>query len=128
MKRLHEEAGVDYSGVDLDNLPQVTRRIFRSIHDFGVGNLLAEPDDPTFHAVDAQRRAALLHAVEEATPGWDDRQRETAAAVLDVLWHVPSYERLVGAWRFDGDRASDTLDWAIQLVVAAVEQDRPPPT
>ena len=103
-------------------------RIFASLHAFAVGQTTVEPDDPTFRAVDEQRRAALRRALGEAAPEWSDDQREVAAGALDVLWHVPSYERLVSAWSFDGDRATATIAWLIDLVVAAVEDDRPPRT
>jgi AcrR family transcriptional regulator len=128
MRRLHEEAGVDYDGVDLASLSQLTARILASMRSFAVGRTVVEPGEPTFRAVDEQRRTALLRAVGEAAPGWTDRQRETAAAVLDVLWHPPSYERMVSAWGFDGDRATSALSWMIDLVKDAVDQDRPPPT
>lgn len=126
MRRLHEEAGVDYDRVQLASLAQLAERIFASLASFSVGRTVEEPRDPTFHAVDEHRRAALLRAVEEAAPGWPEQQRETAAAALDVLWHLPSYERLVSAWRFDGDRAAATIAWLIGLVRDAVDRDRPP--
>jgi AcrR family transcriptional regulator len=127
MKRLHEEAGIDYDRIRLATLTKIAGRMFRSMRSFAVGQSVVEPNDPTFQAVDEQRRAALRRAVEEAAPDWNDRQRETTAAVLDVLWHVPSYERLVSAWQFDPDRATRTLAWMIDLVVDAVERDEPPP-
>lgn len=126
MERLHREAGVDYGSLRLGTIGSLTRRLFRSLERFQVGRTFVEPDDPTFRAVDDERRLALLRAVGEAAPAWSRRQRETAAAALDVLWHLPSYERLVSAWDFDGARATSTVDWVIGLVVEAVERDQPP--
>jgi AcrR family transcriptional regulator len=128
MRRLHEEAGVDYGGVELSSLTDLTGRIFASLHAYAAEQAVLEPDDPTFHAVDEQRRAALRRAVDEAAPpAWTDEQRETVAAALDVLWHLPSYERLVSAWRFDGERATATISWLIDLVRAAVDRGEAPP-
>jgi AcrR family transcriptional regulator len=128
MRRLHEEAGVDYGGVSLASLTDLTGRIFASLHAYAAEQSVLEPDDPTFHAVDEQRRSALRRAVEaEAPPGWTGEQRETVAAALDVLWHLPSYERLVSGWGFDGERATATISWLIDLVRTAVDDDRPPP-
>ena len=128
MQRLEEEAGVTYEGVTLDDLPAVTARVFASLHSFAVQHADIPPiDDPTFEAADERRRVALRQAVATAAPGWSKAQQETAAASLDVLWNLPSYERLVGAWQFDGDRATETLTWLIARVVAAVDADDPPP-
>jgi AcrR family transcriptional regulator len=127
MQRLNEEAGVDYEGIELDTLPEVTGRILRALSGFSARSLVDGPDDPTFHAVDERRRAALLHAVSKEAPAWTPGQRETVAAVLDVLWNVPSHERLVTAWGMPGQRSVDTIAWAIGLVVKAVREGRPPP-
>ena len=126
MKRLHEQAGVDYDRVELHTLTALTARIFESLGSFAVGPSVTEPDDPTFHAVDVQRRAALRRAVDGAQPAWTDERRETAAAVLDILWHVPSYERLVSAWGFDDRRATSAIRWTMDLVIEAIERDEPP--
>lgn len=126
MRRLEEEAGVDYDGVALATLAEVTGRILRSLERFAVGSTVREPDDPTFQAVDVRRHAALLRAVGEAAPAWSERQREAAAGVLDVLWNPPSYERLVSSWRLEPERATAALSWVMGLVVAAVEGDAPP--
>jgi AcrR family transcriptional regulator len=126
MQRLNQLAGVDYDAVDLENLAEVTGQVFRSLGDYAAGQTTAEPDEATFRDVDVQRRAALLRAVEAEAPAWTRRQREDAAAALDVLWHVPSYERLVGAWGMSTARATATIDWLIRLVVDAVRADDAP--
>jgi AcrR family transcriptional regulator len=126
MRRLEREAGVDYEAVELATVAEVTARIMRSLERFAVGSTVAEPDDPTFRAVDVRRHQALLRAMGEAAPGWSEPQREAAAAVLDVLWNPPSYERLVSSWRFDPDRATAALSWVIGLVVEAVESGQAP--
>ena len=126
MERLNEEAGVDYEALDLASLGPTTARIFRSLRSFAVDPGVPESDDPTFLAVDARRRAALLRAVEHEAPGWTRTQRETAAAALDIIWNLPSYERLVGVWGMSSSRATATIRWALDLVTAAVEDGEPP--
>jgi len=46
---------------------------------------------------------------------------------LDVLWNLPSYERLVGVWGVDGSTATEAVNWLMSKVIEAVEEDGPPP-
>ena len=46
--------------------------------------------------------------------------------MLDVLWGVPSYERLVTAWNLDGQEATEAITWLIGLLVDAIRHDRRP--
>jgi len=68
----------------------------------------------------------LLGAIARATPAWSERERQAAAAVLDLLWNPPSYERLVSAWGFDAAQAIGTLTWLIGLVEDAIRTGRRP--
>jgi AcrR family transcriptional regulator len=113
MVRLGEEAGVDYEQLSLGSVAEVAGRMFRSLGSFAVANVTNPPDDPTFVAVDQNRRAALLRAVTESKPDWSQEQQLTLAASLDVLWGVPSYDRLVSAWGMSPDEAVGVLAWAI---------------
>jgi AcrR family transcriptional regulator len=125
MQRLEEEAGITYEDVTLDNLGAVTAKVFLSRGAFAVGASVTGPDSPTFVAVDERRRDALLRAVAASTPAWTDGQRATTAAVLDMLWNLPSYERLVGVWNLSPEDATRAITWLIDHVVAAVERDEP---
>jgi hypothetical protein len=71
-------------------------------------------------AANQRQRAALLGAVGTAAPGWSDVDRRTAAGLLDVLWSVVSYERLVVDWGLDPPDAIRALTWAVGLVEDAV--------
>ncbi len=113
MVRLGQEAGVDYERLTLADVGEVAGRMFRSLGSFAVSNVTSPPDDPTFVAVDQDRRQALLRAVAEAKPGLSEHQQLTMAAALDVLWGVPSYDRLVSAWGMSPDAAVGVLAWAI---------------
>jgi AcrR family transcriptional regulator len=127
MKRLEEEAGVDYETVDLANLADVTARIFATLPSFAVRDSVRAPEDPTFEAVEQRRHAALLRAVAASAPHWTDAEQETAAGLLDIVWNLPSFERLVSGWGFDGDRATGAISWLLTLVIRAIEHDERPP-
>jgi AcrR family transcriptional regulator len=127
MARLEEEAGVTYEGLDLAALPAITARVFSSRRSFAAREAVEEPADPLFVEVDQRRRDALLQAVRAATPTWSDAERTTVAALLDVVWSMPAYERLVGAWDFDGDDATHAITWLMSLLTHAIDDDTPPP-
>jgi AcrR family transcriptional regulator len=116
MGRLAETAGVNYEDVTLSSLAEVAGRVFRSLGTFAVAATPLPPGDPTFAAVDDQRRQALLRAVAADDSDLSERHQVIIAAVLDVLWSVASYERLVTAWGMDPDDAIDAIGWAIDVV------------
>jgi hypothetical protein len=66
-----------------------------------VAESVLAPDDPTFEAIDQRRQAALRRAVGEDAPDWTDDRRAAVAALLDAIWNLPAYERLVAHWNFD---------------------------
>jgi len=127
MARLEEEAGVTYEGLDLDHLPEITARVFSSRRSFAAREAVEPPADPLFVEVDQRRRDALLHAITVATPAWSEAQRRTTAALLDVVWGMPAYERLVGAWELDGDDATRAITWLMARLTAAIDDDEAPP-
>jgi AcrR family transcriptional regulator len=128
MARLEEEAGVTYEGLDLDTLPEIAARVFSSRRSFAARGAVDAPADPLFVEVDQRRRDAVLHAVTAATPTWSDAERRTVAALLDVVWGMPSYERLVTVWDLDGDDATDAITWLMSLLTAVIDDDAPPPS
>ena len=127
MQRLESEAGISYEDVDLANLGEVTARVFASLQRFAVRESVDTPRDPTFVGVDTRRREALLRAVTASAPHWTEREQRVTAGLLDVLWNLPSYERLVGAWGVDASTASDAVNWLMAKVIEAVEEGDPPP-
>ena len=62
-----------------------------------------------------------------ATPTWTESERRTVAALLDLVWSMPGYERLVGAWDFDGDDATRAITWLMSLLTDTIDDDAPPP-
>ena len=129
MRQLEDEAGITYEDVDLTNIGEVTGRVFASLQRFAVRDSVRTPDaDPTFATVDIRRRRALLDAVADATPDWSDSERATAAGLLDVLWNLPTYERLVGPWGLADDDATHAVTWLMDKVLEAIAAGRPPGT
>ena len=126
MHRLEQEAGVSYEGVGLDDLADVAALVFSARASFAVPPAVAE--DPTFVAEDRLRRDALRDALAGAAVanGWTDVERNMAAGLLDVLWNVPSFERLVVHWGLGADDATDAIAWAIGLVVGTFRAGNAP--
>jgi AcrR family transcriptional regulator len=128
MLRLEDEAGITYEKVDLGNLGAVTARVFSTLSSFAVAESVKTPHDPTFDAVDHRRRAALQRALAAGTSEWTEDQRDTVAALLDVLWNPTTYERLVANWGFNHQRAVTAILWMIDEILERVEQNAPPPS
>lgn len=127
MQRLEAEAGITYEEVGPANLAEVTAAIFATLHSFAARTDVHEPDAPTFLAVDQRRRDALARVLTETAPGWAPPERAAAAALLDVLWNPPTYERLVGVWGIDAAGATRAITWLQGLVLRAIRDgDRPP--
>ncbi len=126
LQRLVEESGIDLATMELADFARVAAQLFRYLSSFAV--VPAPPEDPSFASVDRMRRDALAQTVERATPGWSDRQREAAAAMLDMLWNPPTYERLTQVWALDAERATSAITWLIGLIEEAIRRgDLPPP-
>lgn len=125
MQRLHEEAGVSVESLTLDRFAELTGRVFAYLASFQ-----AQPrplGDPTFEATDRAIRDALVAAVEPAAADWPEGERRMAAAVLDVLWSLPTYEKLTSAWGLTPGQAARAARWAIGLVEQAIEREERPP-
>jgi AcrR family transcriptional regulator len=124
LARLTDEAGVDLEELRLENLRAVTARVLEFVSSFPLED--RSPGDPTLVAADARLREALLAAVGPETDGWSDVDRSLAAAVLDTLWTVFTYERLVARWGLDPKDAIRGVTWAIGLVEEAIREGRRP--
>jgi AcrR family transcriptional regulator len=124
MHRLEEDAGVDLARMNLDDVAAVAARTLRYVSAYPFAPRPAL--DPTLNEAKRRQHEALLGAVAERVEGWSDDDRTLAAAMLDVLWAVGSYERLVVDWDLDGEEAIRGIAWVIELVEAAVTHDRPP--
>lgn len=118
MRRLQQDAGVDLDRIRLDDVARITARAFDEVATFQ--GTAPPPLDPTLSDTAERRRRALLAAVGDAAPTLGPAQQARAAAALDALWNVSTYESLVANWGFDHDQAVRTAVWMVRLVEAAV--------
>jgi AcrR family transcriptional regulator len=124
MHHLEEQAGIQLDTMRLEDVAQVTARIFEHVSTYPLES--RPPLDPTLVDANERQREALLAAVAGETEAWSEADRRIAAAALDVLWSVATYERLVADWRLDRDAAVRAVTWVIALVAEAVSSGRSP--
>jgi AcrR family transcriptional regulator len=125
MHRLEEEAGIDLEGMHLEDIGAVAAQIFEHVSSYPI-----EPRpllDPTLIDANQRQKAALLAAVTARTGQWPPGDQSLAAAMLDVLWSVGSYERLAVDWQMDPEQAIRGVSWVIGLVEKAVQDGHGPP-
>ncbi len=124
LARLQKEARVDLAGLALGGLRDVTTRILEFVSSFPLEPRTTR--DPTLTAAGRRNREALLAAVAPATGNWPGDDRTLAAAMLDVLWSVASYERLVADWGLEPGEAIRGVTWAMGLLEDAIREGRGP--
>jgi AcrR family transcriptional regulator len=120
LDRNREEAGIELDGMRLEDVATVAARILDHVAQYP-----REPSpalDPTLMAAKDRQHQALLDAVAAEVGRSPDLQQVTVAAVLDALWSVASYERLVDGWSIDHTQAVGAITWVIGLVEAAVRK------
>ena len=125
LTRLEHEAGVTPEDLRFDDLQAFTARVLGYVSSFPLDPRTTR--DPMLMAAHDRLRDALLTAVQEGNPDWPARDRTIAAAVLDVLWSVGSYERLVADWALEPAEAIRAVTWVMGLVEDAIRADRRPP-
>ena len=126
LARQETDANVALDGLALEDIQEHTTRILEYVASFPLQS--RAPDDPTLMAAHDRQRAALVAAVSERAAEWPDADRAIAAAMLDVLWSVASYERLVVDWGLDPKEAINGATWVIGLVEDAIRAgNRPRP-
>jgi AcrR family transcriptional regulator len=124
MHHLEQEAGIDLDELSLDGFADAATRIVHYV----TSRRREErpPLDATLAAANRRQHDALLAAVKEQAARWPSTDRTIAAAMLDVLWAIGTYERLVGDWRLDDDDAVRGLTWVIGLVADAIRDGQRP--
>ncbi|MBL7493358.1 TetR/AcrR family transcriptional regulator [Frankia sp. AgB1.9] len=128
MRRLGQESGISYDDLSLDRIGDVTERLFATLPSYAIMRWdAAEPVGPTLLAEELRRREAMVEAVAAPTAEWTDEEGRMAAAMLDLLWSVPSYQRLLSAWALDGQQATRAITWAIGVLADAIRAGRRPP-
>lgn len=124
MQQLVDSSGVDLSTLKLEEFDKTTAQVFSFLSNVAITP--SEDENPTFATIDAHRRQCLLDAVTRDIPEWSEEERINAAAVLDILWNTPLYERLVKYWGFDNDRATRVTSWLVRLIQEAIKNDNRP--
>lgn len=124
MQRIEEEAGIDLASLRLENVAEAAAQIFEHVASYPQEQ--RPPLDPTLTEAGQRQRRALLAAVKSRTATWPEADRVTVAAVLDVLWSVASYERLVLDWQLDRKQAIQGVTWVVGLIEEAVRKGRRP--
>jgi AcrR family transcriptional regulator len=124
MAQVETEAGIELEGMALEDVAGVATRIFEHVSSFplGPGPVL----DPTLSEANRRQHEALLDALAAHSTSWTLEERTMAAGMLDVLWSVGAYERLVRDWRVGPRQAIDAICWVIDMVESAVRQGRAP--
>ncbi|HUC35657.1 MAG TPA: helix-turn-helix domain-containing protein [Acidimicrobiales bacterium] len=126
LRQLEEEAGIDLEDMSLEDVATIASRIFRHVASFPLEP--RPPLDPTLSRANRRQHTALLEAVEHEAVGWSEQDRTMAAAVLDLLWSVGAYERLVREWQLDAPQAIQAICWVIAMVQTAVRTGDGAPT
>jgi AcrR family transcriptional regulator len=124
MHHLEEKAGVDYEQLRLEDVVPVSRHLFEF-----VSSRPSRPHaslDPTVADALQRKRDGLLHAVETLTGDWTPADRTVAAAMLDLLWSVSSYQDVADNWDLEPEDVSRGIIWLIRLLEDAIRANRPP--
>ena len=124
MRRLESAVGVDLTHLRLDDVGDAAARIFR--HVAAYPREPRPPLDSTLAEANRRQHEALLAAVDAHAERWPPADRALAAAVLDLLWAVGSYERLVRDWNLDDGEAIRAMTWVISLVEGAIRHGERP--
>jgi len=124
LARLEHDSGIALEGLRLEEIRDHTRRILEYVSTFPLES--RTPLDETLRDAHRRQRDALQAAVAEPARGWSDDDRTIAAGMLDVLWSVASYERLVADWGIEPDDAIRGVTWVIGLVEDAIRDGRGP--
>jgi AcrR family transcriptional regulator len=122
--RLEQQAGVDLAKMQLEDVADVAARVLRFVSAYPIDPRPAL--DPTLADASHRQQEALLSAVAKQVPLWPATEQTIASAVLDLLWSVSSYERLLVDWQLDPEQAITALTWVIGLVEEAIRDQRRP--
>lgn len=125
LQQLMQESGIQLDQLELDNFGEHAAQVFRYLTSFSA-TPETTAEDPTFAAIDRARRDAVLGAVSRATPDLPDEQRVMIAAMLDMLWDVPPYARLLTAWQLEPEQAIAATSWVAGLIRDALRDGRGP--
>lgn len=125
LARLVADADVTVERLGLDEIPEHVRSLFSYLSTF-TSSVQPRPTDEVLSALDEKRTANLLDSVREQAEGWSAADQRLAAAMIDALWGVATYRRLVSGWALDSADAATGVNWVIGLVLEAIRDGRRP--
>lgn len=124
-RRLEQDVGVHYEDdIALAELPEREQRVFDMLMSFAARPWSA--GGPPRWSAHHRRIAGIHKAVAAAAPDAPPRSQDLAAAMLDIIWSVPAFERMVEWSHLDPDEAARTMRWAHDLLVGAIERGELP--
>jgi len=127
---VHAESGIDLAALRLADVAATSRRVLEYFAAIPPAPASAGADDAmrdaTFARAAQRKRGALLRAIELETAEWREQDRAVAAALLDLLWNVRSYQQLRQDWELEPADAIGGLTWLIGLLEAAIRDGRSP--
>ncbi|NYG59444.1 AcrR family transcriptional regulator [Nocardioides daedukensis] len=107
--RINEHAAISYDDLALEDVVEVSRRLFTSLSTFTPELSTRALPSAAAIAMNRERMQALLRATEG-----DVR----LAALLDVLWSNETYERLAVGWQLSTEDAVEAVTWALEALVS----------
>ena len=125
MQQLEQSVGIELANLTLDRIPDAAARMVRHLSSYPPH--ARPPLDPTLVEANRRQHDALLAAVKEHADRWTAADRTLAAAMLDVLWASPTYERLARNWNLDAEESIRGITWVIGLIEDAIHTDGRPP-
>jgi AcrR family transcriptional regulator len=124
LERLERDSGIALDDLQLEDIQDHTRRLLEFVSTYPMES--RTPHDETLRRAAQRVRDSLQGAVAPATERWSEEDRKVAAGVLDVLWSVASYERLVVDWGIESEDAIRGITWALGLVEEAIRTGNHP--
>ncbi len=124
MQRLVIDSGIDLSTLRMEDFADTTAHMFHFLSAFSTRT---QPEqDPTFASMDEERRIALLESVKRSMPDASEEGQAEVAAMLDLFWNPPYYERLITDWQLPPERASALIGWMINTLLETVGSGKRP--
>jgi AcrR family transcriptional regulator len=124
LQRLVEESGVTVEGMRLEDLPGHVHQLFGYLGSFA--STAPPRAEGVLAELDQRRTQALLDTVRAAAGDASDAELRRIAALVDVLWGLPTYRRLIDDWGLDANQAADSVGWLIDLLTKAVRDGQRP--
>ena len=108
----------------LEDLPKEVAHVFKYLASFNAAGPRLE--NPPLLEAHRSRQIALLGSLAPFTQNWHERDRFLAAALIDALAGLETFDRLTHDWGLSSDDAAAGVRGLTQLLVDAVAGGAPP--